>query len=102
MESAQRLYLLGAFVAGVFFTLGFNDIYSNLHGRLRTGNNNPSKKLEEASSSLTDNPSKNTTRRAFYTVPEGVEACIGNTPLFKIKSLSQSTGCDILAKAEVW
>ncbi len=27
---------------------------------------------------------------------------IGNTPLIKIKSLSEFTGCDILAKAEVW
>ena len=32
---------------------------------------------------------------------EGIEACIGNTPLFKIKSLSEETGCEILAKAEV-
>jgi hypothetical protein len=32
---------------------------------------------------------------------EGVEGCIGNTPLIKIKSLSEATGCEILAKAEV-
>ena len=42
---------------------------------------------------------KNTVTR--MEVPEGIEACIGNTPLFKIKSLSKETGCDILAKAEV-
>ena len=34
-------------------------------------------------------------------VPNGVEACVGNTPLFRIKSLSEETGCDIWAKAEV-
>ena len=32
---------------------------------------------------------------------EGIEGCIGNTPLFKIKSLSEATGCEILMKAEV-
>lgn len=37
---------------------------------------------------------------ALNAIPEGIEGCIGNTPLFKIKSLSEATGCDILAKAE--
>ncbi len=46
------------------------------------------------------------TDEAFNAVAEpeilvGIEGCIGNTPLFKIKSLSDATGCDILAKAEV-
>ncbi|CAG7955759.1 unnamed protein product [Penicillium salamii] len=31
---------------------------------------------------------------------EGIEGCIGNTPLFRIKSLSDETGCEILGKAE--
>lgn len=31
---------------------------------------------------------------------EGVLGCIGNTPLIKIRSLSEATGCEILAKAE--
>lgn len=34
-------------------------------------------------------------------IVEGIEGCIGNTPLFRIKSLSDETGCEILAKAEV-
>ena len=34
-------------------------------------------------------------------IGEGIESCIGNTPLFKIMSLSEYTGCEILAKAEV-
>lgn len=34
-------------------------------------------------------------------VPEGIVACVGNTPLFRIQSLSEETGCEILAKAEV-
>lgn len=35
------------------------------------------------------------------TIVEGIEGCIGNTPLFRIKSLSDETGCEILGKAEV-
>ena len=34
-------------------------------------------------------------------ISQGIESCIGNTPLFKIKSLSDATGCEILGKAEV-
>lgn len=30
----------------------------------------------------------------------GIEGCIGNTPLVRIKSLSDATGCEILGKAE--
>ena len=33
-------------------------------------------------------------------IGEGLESCVGNTPLFRIKSLSDATGCEILAKAE--
>jgi cysteine synthase A len=35
-------------------------------------------------------------------IKEGIEGCIGDTPLIKIKSLSDYTGCEILVKAEVW
>ncbi|SAM03736.1 hypothetical protein [Absidia glauca] len=34
------------------------------------------------------------------TVVEGVDGLIGNTPLMKIRSLSEATGCTILGKAE--
>ena len=33
-------------------------------------------------------------------IPNGIEGLIGNTKIFRIKSLSDTTGCDILAKAE--
>ena len=32
---------------------------------------------------------------------DGIEGTIGNTPLVRIKSLSEATGCEILGKAEV-
>ena len=38
----------------------------------------------------------------YKAMPHGIESCIGNTPLFRIKSLSDATGCEILGKAEVW
>lgn len=34
-------------------------------------------------------------------IRNGLEECIGNTPLIRIRSLSEATGCDILGKAEV-
>ncbi|RIA79016.1 tryptophan synthase beta subunit-like PLP-dependent enzyme, partial [Glomus cerebriforme] len=33
-------------------------------------------------------------------IADGIEGLIGNTPLMKIKSLSDATGCEILGKAE--
>ncbi|KAG7005946.1 cysteine synthase [Physcia stellaris] len=38
--------------------------------------------------------------RTAVEIGEGLESCVGNTPLFRIKSLSDETGCEILAKAE--
>ena len=38
--------------------------------------------------------------RTVVAIGEGLESCVGNTPLFRIKSLSDETGCEILAKAE--
>ncbi|CAK7205917.1 Cysteine synthase 2 [Sporothrix eucalyptigena] len=38
--------------------------------------------------------------RATPPVADGIAGCIGDTPLIRIRSLSEATGCDILAKAE--
>jgi cysteine synthase len=35
-------------------------------------------------------------------IVDGVEGLIGNTKLLRIRSLSAATGCEILAKAEVF
>lgn len=35
-------------------------------------------------------------------VADGIAGCIGDTPLIRIRSLSEVTGCDILAKAEMF
>ncbi|KAK9765000.1 Cysteine synthase 2 [Basidiobolus ranarum] len=39
-------------------------------------------------------------KKAEKHIVDGVEGLIGNTPLMRIKSLSEATGCEILAKAE--
>lgn len=99
-----------AFAAGILLTLGFKDLYPDLERRYqrrrgqagsfsdsRPGSTYlPPVKLEDhtrsARQSLIGNP--------FPQIPDGIEGCIGNTPLFRIKSLSEATGCTILAKAE--
>lgn len=95
----QKTWLTAAFIGGILLTLGFKDFYPDLERRFR-------RRRQTASSvpglsrhvSLMEND-----KRVFpdRRVPEGVEGTIGNTPLFKIKSLSEATGCEILAKAEV-
>ncbi|CAD6442006.1 19654b2f-888f-486a-b5a9-dfe31322ad26 [Sclerotinia trifoliorum] len=104
-----------AFVAGVLLTLGFKDLYPDLERRYQrrrkekrsgtiasgssssdlrpVGSNLPPLKLE-------DRTWKSVLGLPKPLIPEGIEGCIGNTPLFRIKSLSDATGCTILAKAE--
>ncbi|KAF2099609.1 pyridoxal phosphate-dependent enzyme, beta subunit [Rhizodiscina lignyota] len=78
MSSHTSLYIGLSFLAGVLLTLGFKDV------RLKDN------AVSARSSAATIDKD----------IPEGIEACIGGTPLFKIKSLSDATGCEILAKAE--
>lgn len=93
-----------AFFAGILLTLGFKDFYPDLEIRYRRrrgrgrrdspplGKYGTPVQMEEDTGSGDKLPTP--------LVLEGVEDLIGNTPLFRIKSLSGATGCDILAKAE--
>lgn len=96
----HKTWLAVAFTGGVLLTLGFKDFYPDLERRFRRRrlendklNLRPSHPV-----SLVENESR---ARPEHEIPEGIEGTIGNTPLFKIKSLSEATGCEILAKAEV-
>ena len=57
---------------------------------------------------LSDRPSeapsvrKSPSAKATEEIRNGLEECIGNTPLIRIKCLSEATGCEILGKAEVY
>ena len=103
MESRPKLYASAAFVTGILLTLGYKDFYPDLEFRFwRRRNEN--KTLSGAGLSTIDHIGLEDHEKEGGMVlkaPEGIEACIGNTPLFTIKSLSQETGCEILAKAEV-
>ncbi|ANZ74331.1 BA75_01577T0 [Komagataella pastoris] len=40
-------------------------------------------------------------RKASGVVADGIDQCIGNTPLVKVHSLSKATGCEVYAKLEL-
>jgi cysteine synthase A len=86
MPDHSTAYIGTAFVAGVCLALTYKEL-------------SRPKQTESAA----EQPRLNdlVARPGPPTIVEGIEGCIGNTPLFRIKSLSDETGCEILAKAEV-
>ncbi|KAL9103218.1 MAG: hypothetical protein Q9163_001705 [Psora crenata] len=106
------LYATTAFVAGVLVCLGFTDLYPDIIGRRyrrrygldkSTVATHSGHHLENDHIGLEDHDGNRNGQDQTIKVdaiPEGIEACIGGTPLFRIRSLSEATGCDILAKAE--
>lgn len=97
MNDNSRLYLGStAFVAGILLTLGFKDLlYPALVQLLRESQSQyaESRRRREADALVA--------QAGPPAIVDGIEGCIGNTPLFRIKSLSDETGCEILGKAEV-
>ncbi|KAL8687410.1 MAG: hypothetical protein Q9218_006409 [Villophora microphyllina] len=106
MDSRPRLFLTTAFLCGVLLTLGFKDFYPDLERRFRrkrpTSSTLAAAGLEsKAQIDLEDHTEKDLrSGTQDVKIAEGIGACVGNTPLFRIKSLSEETGCDILGKAE--
>lgn len=107
MDNRPRLFLTAAFLCGVLLTLGFKDFYPDLERRFRR-RRVPVNSLSGAGLDVDDQidledhtRGKSAKVNRDVEVAEGIEACVGNTPLFRVKSLSEETGCDILAKAEV-
>lgn len=109
MPDQTRYYILGAFLLGVVLTTAHNKRSSsqgnvtsnhqlkqqhNLLSKLAKINDLDTlkKSLAEIESSL---------EKGAGNIKDGIEGCIGDTPLIKIKSLSEYTGCEILVKAEV-
>lgn len=105
MENRPKLYAATAFVAGILVTLGYKDFYSGPEWRFwrrRAANRTiAGAGLREDDHINLEDHERDGATDDVVRVAEGIEACIGNTPLFKIKSLSDETGCEILAKAEV-
>jgi cysteine synthase len=110
MPELSQYHLLGAFLLGAGLTTIWAIHKSNTefeqleHSRKL---NNYKKHLLQLSKIEDPDVLKKTlidlsgpTDPGFPDIKEGIEGCIGNTPLIKIKSLSEATGCEILAKAE--
>jgi len=100
MTDHLRLCISAAFLAGVLVTLGVKEIYPHIQQQLQKKRLN-----RDLLEGLSENLTKNSTSRSCVSrapaIVDGIEGCIGNTPLIRIKSLSDATGCEILAKAEV-
>lgn len=88
MPDQSAVYIGTAFIAGVSLTLVCREV---LYPR---GHPEKSVDSEPVSDALV-------ARSGPPAIVEGIQGCIGNTPLFRIKSLSDATGCEILGKAEV-
>jgi cysteine synthase A len=87
MPDHSTAYIGTAFVAGACLVLAYNEL-----------------SRPKPSENATEQPSRTNglvARPGPPAIVEGIEGCIGNTPLFRIKSLSDETGCEILGKAEV-
>lgn len=82
-------------MAGILLALGFSELlYPELKNRIRGTRSQPTKVLQDGSADSL------TVRSGPPAIVDGIEGCIGNTPLLRIKSLSDATGCEILGKAE--
>jgi len=82
--SEKRFSIVIAFTAGAFLALAIREL-----ARCKT-----------FSFIAAPNSRRKRFHRAAGGDEEGIESTIGNTPLFVIKSLTDATGCTILAKAE--
>lgn len=121
VQEHSRLYIGLAFAAGIILTLGYKDVYPDLERRFRRRlqaarsphplnahnvslqDNSKAVVTSSSSSTLPSTPSQQSQQHAPsipYEIRTGIEGTIGNTPLIRIKSLSDATGCEILAKAE--
>ena len=116
-DNRTKLTATGGLLLGIALTLGFKDFYPDLEQSFRQrlrrlrGQDLPHPlpgqpdylRLEDHTrrrSSVLPADALDSRRTHEHEVPIGIEGLIGNTPLIKLKSLSDATGCEILAKAE--
>ncbi|KAL4957393.1 tryptophan synthase beta subunit-like PLP-dependent enzyme [Aspergillus filifer] len=99
MTDHSRIYIGSAFLAGVVLSIAFKDFfYPEIEERIRGYRD--ARRLQSSSSAQDTSIKGLVARHGPPAIVEGIEGCIGNTPLIRIKSLSDATGCEILAKAE--
>ncbi|KAF2161959.1 hypothetical protein M409DRAFT_69467 [Zasmidium cellare ATCC 36951] len=122
IDNRHKLTATGGFLLGILVTLGFKDLYPDLElayrRRVRQLRGTPHPRPRESDyvrledhtrrkSSIFpltdggDDPRRSGEGDASREdISVGVEGLIGNTPLIKLRSLSDATGCEIFAKAE--
>ena len=104
MNNHPYIYIGVAFTTGVLLTVSLRDTYPELKERLWKPGKKTSKdaiKTNKSHESTISPDSIPSARPGPPIIVDGIEGCIGNTPLLRIKSLSEATGCEVLAKAEV-
>lgn len=111
MPDPSRYYILGAFLLGIALATAWNSTKSEQKDVRDAPEPQPQqdkKHIVQLSKIKYLDALKNThanhekpSNNGVDDVKDGIEGCIGNTPLIRIKSLSEATGCEILAKAEV-
>ncbi|KAF2799118.1 PALP-domain-containing protein [Melanomma pulvis-pyrius CBS 109.77] len=109
-DQSRFYYTLGAFLLGAYLTSVWKSRSRDVEPELRGLEQRLTQQQKDQSRlSKIDNLGtlkKNLSgisrplEKATDTIKQGIEGCIGNTPLIRIKSLSDATGCEILAKAE--
>lgn len=100
--------LVAAFAAGILVALGFKDLYPDLETRYQRRRSSTGRRARCAAdqsrrASLFGGPPlqlEDHEPSAAGPAAPGIAACIGNTPLIEVRSLSEATGRVILAKAE--
>ena len=116
LDNRNKLTATGGFLLGIVATLGFKDFYPDLEHsfrqrlkRLRGQDVSPGLSAQSDFVRLEDHTRRKSSflpdaldprRTQQHEVDVGIEGLIGNTPLIKLKSLSDATGCEISAKAE--
>ncbi|KAH7123770.1 tryptophan synthase beta subunit-like PLP-dependent enzyme [Dendryphion nanum] len=106
MPERSHYYAIGAFMLGAGLATSWKFRISAENSLPR-----PAQEYEKIISQLSEIKDPQLLRRKLKeltgsfsekdgSIKEGIEGCIGDTPLIKIKSLSDATGCEILAKAE--
>nr|POF25972.1 cysteine synthase 2 [Quercus suber] len=118
LDNKGKLTASGGFILGIILTLTFKDLYPDLEYSFRQrmcrlrgqAHLHPLPgqrrfvRLEDHTTGDTSqgvqDDSDQTQGQENDGVRDGVEGLIGNTPLIKLRALSEATGCEILAKAE--
>jgi cysteine synthase A len=108
MGDHSRYHIAGAFVLGAVVALGFCNLRQHDRDAAAAHQLGQQRELVSKLSEIKDSGAVNKSMAhveagqgtGVAKIKEGIEGCIGGTPLIKIKSLSEATGCEILAKAE--